>query len=318
MQYYKESSLSSSEVFKGLNELSEVSQTNKAINLIKNIEPVTIDQIEPAYIQIKQYPNLLSRSAIKAFDRGEIVLIYNKNVEQRMTQAIPFLTFRKGDKYITYLFMDKYISENQDGTLNVTVSVLHDFMTSALISNALKTDYQKLLNNNFLEDILPKLYSKFFTRIVNREFLLTADKVLFDSVTYYVSKFFLIKIFESAANEDGIENIIMSDLKFIDDLKYNEIYQTYKNASPNSVSELIQLLTTVSPRMSSYKYPTFLSQWMNYFYLPATLGIDNIEYLIFMIICLLGGNNVVSIAASEIVKETKGMVSFKPELMKLL
>lgn len=318
MAYYKESTLSSSEVFKGLNELGEISQINKAINLIKNIEPVSIEQIEPAYIQIKQYPNLLSRNAIKAFDRGEIVLLYNKNVEQRMTQAIPFLTFRKSNKYITYLFMDKYISENSDGSLNVTVSVLNDFMTSALISNAIKTDYQKLLNNDFLENILPKIYSKFFTRIVNREFLITADKVLFDTVNYYISKFFLIKIFETSANEDGIENIITSDLKYIDDLKYNEIYQNYQTASPNTVSELIQLLSTISPRMKSYKYPTFLSQWINYFYLPATLAVDNIEYLLFMIITLLGGNNVVSIAASEVVKETKGMVSFIPELLKLL
>lgn len=318
MKYYKESSLSSSEVFKGLNELSEISQTNKAINLIKNIEPVTIEQIEPAYIQIKQYPNLLSRSAVKAFDRGEIVLLYNKNVEQRMTQAIPFLTFRKSGSYITYLFMDKYISENEDGSLNVNVSVLHDFMTSALISNALKTDYQKLLNNSFLESILPKLYSQFFMRIVNREFLITADKVLYDTVKYYISKFFLIKIFETTANDDGIENIITSDLKYIDDLRYNEIYENYKIKSPNCVSELIQLLSTASSRMSSMNYASFISQWMNYFYLPATLAIDNIEYLIFMVLSLIGGNNVISIAASEVVKETKGMVSFKPELMKLL
>ena len=44
---------------------------------------------------------------------------------------------------------------------------------------------------------------------------------------------------------------------------------------------------------------------------------DNIEYFIFMIIAILGGNNIVSIAPSELVKETKNINNFKPELIKL-
>lgn len=316
--FYKESTLTSSEVFKGINEIGEVTQTAKAVNLIKNLEPIKVEEIEPAYIQIKQYPNLLSRSAIKAFDRGEIILLYNKNAEARMSHAIPFLTFRKGNSYVTYVFLDKYMTENDDGTKNINASVLHDFLVSAVISNSLKNDYQKLLNNMFLESILPKLYSRFVTRIINREFLITSDKVLFDIVNYYIGKFFLINIFETAANEDGIENILSEDFKALDDLKYNEVYQNYKTASPNSISALLELISQTSPRLKSLKFPNFLSQWMNYYYLPATLAVDNIEYLIFMIIALLGGNNVVSIAASEIVKETKNIISFKPELMKLL
>jgi len=48
------------------------------------------------------------------------------------------------------------------------------------------------------------------------------------------------------------------------------------------------------------------------------LAIDNIEYLIFMIICLLNGNNIININASDIVKETKGIKDFRGELLKLI
>jgi hypothetical protein len=48
------------------------------------------------------------------------------------------------------------------------------------------------------------------------------------------------------------------------------------------------------------------------------LAIDNIEYLIFMMITLINGNNIISIAASDIVKEAKNIKSFREELLKLI
>lgn len=313
-----ESTLKSSLVFSELNEMSPESIFQKAVLLIKNLPPVKMQEIESAYVQIKGFSNSLARSAIKEFDQGKIVLLYNKNVAQRMTLAVPFFTFKKQDDYVTYVFMDKYMSESKDGGYSVNTSALYDLLVSALISNAIKRNYNRLANSSYLEKTLCSLYTKFVTRIINREFSIISDKVLYDKVSFWIGKFFLTKIFETPLNETAVTELLKRDIRYAEELQINEMIANYNQANPQNVRDLIELIKTGSPRLSSLNYASFVSQWVNYFYSSALLGIDNIEYLIFMVICLLGGNNIISIAGSEMVKETKGILQFKPELLKLL
>ena len=70
--------------------------------------------------------------------------------------------------------------------------------------------------------------------------------------------------------------------------------------------------------MRSAHLGTLLNDWINYYYIPSTLAVDNIEYLIFMCITLLAGNNIINISASDVVKETKNIKSFRGELLKLI
>lgn len=70
--------------------------------------------------------------------------------------------------------------------------------------------------------------------------------------------------------------------------------------------------------MKSLNLGTFLSDWINYYYPQSMLAVDNIEYLVFMIICLLSGNNIINISAGDIVKEAKSIKQFRGELLKLI
>jgi hypothetical protein len=70
--------------------------------------------------------------------------------------------------------------------------------------------------------------------------------------------------------------------------------------------------------MKSLTLGVFLSDWINYYYAPSMLAIDNIEYLIFMVNALLSGNgSLVNISACDIVKDTKNIKSIRSELLKL-
>lgn len=315
---YNESSLTDSEVFKGINEMGAVSQKDKAINLIKNAQILTPQDIEGAYVQVKQYPNTLSRTAVKAFENGKIVLLYNTNPASRMTQAIPFLTFLKGKSHITYIFMDRYVSTSRDGVLSIQSSLLHDLLISAIVANALKDNYAKLVNSMYLQKMLTTLYTKFMTRIINRDYSVAADKQVYDIVNYWIGKFFLYNIFQSVDSKDGLEKLLSNNFKYIDEIKYSEIRKTYELKDPKNLTGLMELLKEATPRMNSLTLPSFMSSWIDYYYISSLLAMDNVEYLIFMILCLLGGNNIISVAATEMVKDTRGITSFKEELIKIL
>lgn len=315
---FNESTLATSEVFNGIAEMSGSDPKEKAIKLIKTARTLTNEDIEGAYIQIKQYPNTLSRAALKAFDEEKIVLKYNNVQALSVTQALPFITFNTPRGYITYVFMDKYIQPTRDGILNVQAPVLHDLLTAALIANRLKTNYDLLASNQFLQRILMEIYTKFVCRILNREYSIAAEKVVNETIQYWTNKFFLTRIFGASDTPENIETISSKNFKYMDEMKLSEIKRKYDEVDPTKISELLELIKTASPRMKTLSLGTFLSSWINYYYIPSMLAVDNIEYLIFMILALLSGNNIISIASAEIVKETKNIKTLKEELLKLI
>lgn len=317
---YMESTLGSSEIFTGINDSGgDNNTTQRAISLIKTAKKLTNEDIETAYISVRQISDTLTRSAMKAFDEQKTVLVYNNVPTLSVTQALPFITFKdKNGGYTTYVFMDKYISISRDGVMNVSAPVLRDILTGALIANGLKRNYSNLTSNQYLQKVLTDIYSKFFTRIINREFSVAADKPLFDSIQYWVKKFFLVRIIGATDTSENIESIANNHFKSMDEISYEDIRKKYADADPVNISGLLELIKGSSPRMKSLNLRTFLSNWINYYYVPSMLAVDNIEYLIFMIITLLNGNNIISISASDIVKEAKNIKSLRGELLKLI
>lgn len=324
---FYESSLATSEIFNGNpdkgnpginNADANMTIQQKAINLIKNAKHLKNEDIEAAYISVKQITDTLTREAMKAFDDERIVLLYNNVPSLSINQALPFITFKTPRGYITYVFVDKYITISREGVMNMQAPVLRDLLTGALIANGLKQNYHILASSQYMQKLLTEVYNKFFTRVLNREFSIAADKVVFDTVQYWINKFFLTRILNSNDTPENIELLAKSHFKFIDEIKYDEIKNQYNSINPEKVSDLLEVIKLATPRMRTLNLGTFLSNWINYYYVPSMLAVDNIEYLIFMMITLLNGNNIISIAASDIVKEAKNIKSFRGELLKLI
>lgn len=316
---YMESTLSGSEIFKGINDAGKgETTTQKAINLIKTAKHLTNEDIEAAYIQVRMITDTLTREAMRAFDDGRIILIYNNVPALSVTQALPFITFKTKNGYVTYVFMDKYISITRDGVMNLQAPILRDLLIGALIANGLKSNYEILATSQYLQKVLMEVYNKFVTRILNRQFSIAADKIVFDTVQYWINKFFLTRIYGANDTPENIEKLSTSHFKYIDELKADDIKREYESADPSKFSELLELIKTASPRMKALNLGSFLSDWINYYYVPSMLAVDNIEYLIFMVMTLLSGNNIISIAASDIVKEAKNIKSIRSELLKLI
>lgn len=313
---YMESKLSDSEIFQGLAEINK-DVISKAINLIKNSKHLTVEDIETSIIQLKQISESLTVKALRAFENGDIVLIYNNVPKLSLTQTLPFLTFKTKDKYITYIFMDRFISITRDGVLNLSATILRDLLCAGLIANGLKYNYGAFASNQYLAKTLMSIYTQFCFRIINKDYSIASDKIIYDSVQYYINRFFLENIFNLSDTPENIHILSSKHFKYIDEIQSNGLKENYENLHPSKFSELLSLLSEVSPRMKNINKSTFLSSWINYYYTPSMMAVDNIEYIILMILCLLNGNNIINVNASDIVKETKGIKDLRGELLKI-
>jgi hypothetical protein len=319
MSYYTESSLGTSAVYKGINETSTgKSAQDKAIDLIKNAQKLSNTDIEAAYIQVKMITDTLTMAAVKAFNEGKVVLLYNNVASLSTSQALPFMTVKTSRGYVTYVFMDKWIKIGRDGVMNLSAPILRDLLIGATISNGLRNNYDNLVSNVFLQRLLMDIYCQFVLRIINREFSIMSDKLVLDDIRYVINKFFLIHIFGTKDDPDTIEKLAVSTTKSIDQTEIMRIKGIYDQINPTTVMEMLNTLKEFSPRLKTIAWPSFISDWINYYYVPSMLATDTIDYLIFMVLTLLSGNNIISIAASDIVKEAKGIKNFRGELLKLV
>jgi len=195
---------------------------------------------------------------------------------------------------------------------------LRDFLISGAISNGVKENYRKLSSNQFLTKILTEIYTKLFIRVINREYSIGANKQLFDTVQYWISRFFLERVIESADSKENIEKLAASVYKYTDEVMAAQNQQMYDKANITKLSHLLEIINNAAPRMRTLQLGTFLNAWNDFYYSPSLLAIENIEYFIFMVLALLSGNNIVNISSSDVVKEAKGIKNFKQELEKLL
>lgn len=317
VKIYTESSLINSEVYQGIEE--ELKIKNKAVELINNSKRIKNSDVEAAYITIKQMTDSLTREALKAFDNERIVMLYNTVPSLSMTQAMPFMTFKTKKGYVTFIFADKYITTTRDGVTKIEPSVFRDLLIGALIANGIKNDYSNLATNQYLSKILMEIYEKLFTRILNREFAIASDKITYDKVRFYINKFFLINIFSTSDEMSNIDKLATAHVKYLDEVQIIDCKNKYNDANVTKLSELLGLIKEESSRMKGLSLSMLLNDWVNYYYAPSMMAVDNIEYLIFMTICLLSGNGaIVNIAASDIVKEAKNIKSYRGELLKLI
>ena len=320
IKLYSESSLGTSEVFKQINNVDGgESIQQKAMDLGKTGKHLSVEDIEAAYISVKQVTDSLTRLAIKEFDKQKVILIFNEDPSKSITKTLPFITFKtKSGSHVTYVFMKQYITIGRNGIINLQPAVLRDLLIAAAIANGIRSDYTKLSSNTFIRDTLTMLYTEFMTRIINRQYAIKSDRIAFDSLQYWIRKFFMLRIFGSNDTPDNIERVATKDLKYLEQIQLEEVKRSYDDANPTVFSELLELLKNASSRMKTLNQARFYSDWVNYYGIPSMLAMDNVEYLIFMITSLQAGNNIISIAASDIVKECKTIKGLREELLKLI
>lgn len=312
---YMESTLNDSEIYQRF-KTQGMDPVPKAVNLIRTAKHLTNEDIEAAYISVKQITDTLTREALKAFDSGKTVLIYNPTPSLSVTQSIPFITFKSPN--VTYVFVDKYITVSREGVLTMKPTDLRDLLIGAVISSGIKKDYTRMSSNQYLMKVFNEIYVKMFTRILNRQFSIAANKTIFDTIQYWISRFFLLRVLGANDTPENIEKMATSHFKYIDELAYDEMKQKYEAVNPMNITELLEMLKETSPRMKTLDLPSFLSNWINYYYPPATMAVDSMEYFIFVVMTLLSGNGIINISAGDIVKETKSIKSLRAELLKLI
>jgi hypothetical protein len=311
-----EASLESSYVYKSFNVSNGVIE--KIVKCIKTGVPLDKEYIEEQYFQIKKTViSPLSVRVLEAFDNGLIELLYSKEV--KVGVSIPFIV-RKGEggKVIATVFIGSFATLDKDNNLNIPVKQLYGLMESAYIALMMQTNPMKIQRNVGLMKICQDVYVEMMIRILNRDYALTMDKQLYDKCRYCFSKFFLTFVWEYP-NKDLIDAYAKSGLDNITPLDLDMLKVAYDGFGVNDLKSLLEFMKGLAPRMADLNVRYFLERFVATYHGSSIISVDYLPYLFFVITNVILSTFLIGQAAlSDIIKNTKNIGKFYPELSKLI
>ena len=314
-QVFTEASLSESFIFKKLNDSSTI--TSRIADIIRTGNVVERSFIEEQYSQIsKTHLSPLSGKVLDAFDKDDIMLIYNKAVH--LTVAVPFIVMQFKGKFRALIFIADFSSLTKDGTaLNIEMKKLYTLMEAGYVALRYYTNAMPYQRSSVIAKLTAAVYAEMGLRILNKEFALSLDKNSYDMVNYAMSRFYLSNIFGMTSAE-VIDSYARGTCKSPDHITLDTVQAMYDDAAIDTLEDLLKFFVKCYPKMERLTFRYYFERWISSYMMGATLAIDNFPYLYYVMLSVLIGSFMINNQAlNDPIKNMKGMQHFHGEIARV-
>ena len=317
-----EATMEDSFIFQKFNDNREL--TTKMISYIKGATVIGEEFLQEQLLQIKKSRiSPLVDKVLEAYANGSIEILFNKNI--KVPISTPYIIRR--DPSFTgniqnikaTIFIANYATiAKQSMALNIPMKNLYVLMESAYISMYIHTHPTVLQRNYGLMKVMCSVYTEMFTRILSRDYAITLDQNLNDSSKFIISKFFLEKLWE-LKNPDVIFNTAQINIQNPNVHELRLVSDAYDEAHVENVSDMLMQIKNLDSRMADLSVQLIIQRFMMTFNGGAVIAIDYLPYLFYVIInTLLGGFLLSQTTLSDIIKNSKYIKQFYPELAKMI
>lgn len=313
---FLESSMEDSFIYRSFN--ASNSLIEKIVKYLKTGVALDRNYIEEQYFQMKKVMmSPMSQRVLEAYDNGQIELLYSREV--KVGQAFPFIVRRSPNGgVVATIFISSFATIDKNDNLSIPVKQLYGLLESAYVAYQMQVNPLKIQRHVGLMKICSVIYTQMMMRILNKEYALNLDKVLYDKVVYCITRFFVDKVWEYP-NKDLVNAYACSGLDNIDQLDLDLLKTGYDNSDIKDINDCIMFIKTLSPRMADLNTRYFIERFIYTFHGSSIMSIDYLPYVFFVIINVILGTFLISQAAlNDIIKNTKNVNKFYLELSKLI
>ena len=315
--YVCENTMEDSLVYKTFNQANGV--VDKIVKYLSSGVPLDKSYIEDQYAIIRRGAGIspLSQKVLEAFNNGDIEIVWNNT--EKVGVAMPFIVRRKSDgKVVSTIFINAFATIKDDSILVIPAKQLYGLMEGAYIALKLQTDPVKVMKNAELMMTTASVYTEMMARILNKEYALTLDKVLYDKVCYCIKRFYLECVWEYP-NTGLVSNYASSDLKYIQQFDLDALDATYSKMEIKTIANLLEFVKSLSPRMNDLNLRYYIERFIKTYHGSSILSIDYLPYVFFVITNVVMSTFLVSqTALNDIIKNTKNINRFYSELARVM
>lgn len=315
LSFVNESSMEDSFIYRSFNASNGL--IDKIVKYIKTSVKLDRTYFEEQYFQMKK-TNItpLTSKVIDAFDNGSIEILFSK--ETKVGVSIPFIVRKDGNNVVATIFISSFATIDKNDDLNIPVKQLYALMECAYIALQMQTQPMKIQRNVALMKLCTEAYTQMIIRILNKDYSLVMDNILYDKTVYAVSRFFIERIWEYP-NKGLIDSYSSSGLQYIEELDLSLTKTSYDSADIKDINDLMNFIKTLSPRMKDLSIRYFIERFINTYHASAIMCLDYLPYVFFVIVNIMISSFLISQSAlGDVIKNIKGMNKFYIELSKLI
>lgn len=321
MNVFNESTLSDSYIYGLFN--NDLTMTKRIAEAVKNGLVIDSSYIQEQILQIKRTRlSPLVDNVLKAYEDGNILLIYSKII--KIPRFIPFVVLKMGNTNKVVIFVNNHgiITDSGvvDGGKSLTVPMkdLYVLMEGAYLALSYYSYPVKFQRSIGLMKLTNNIYTTMILNILNKEYGLSMNQELFNTVSFCISRFYLERVW-GLDNRDLIFNYALQTCtNFVNKSALTITNDEYTQANIDSIDKLIIFIKNVSPRLNALNTRYFTECYINLYKDIALLSMDTLPYFIFTLSATYCGSFMVNQPKlSDIIKNTKGSNIFYNELSKL-
>lgn len=322
MNEHRISTLTDSYIYSMFN--VDLTMTKRIAEAVKTGTILDSSYIQEQIIQIKRTRvSPLIDNVIKAYEDGNILLVYSDKV--KTTQAVPFVVLKMGGKNKVAIFINNYGSITDNGAvnggtyLNIPMKDLYVLMEGAYIAWSYYEYPTKFQRSIGLMKVTNQIYNSMFVQILNREYSLSMDQDLFNTVSFCISRFYLERLW-CMDNHDVVYAYALQTCTATANRNTLAVVDSqYTDANIKTVDQLFEFLNKLSPRLETATIRYFVERYLNEYKYPALLSMDVMPYFLFTVAAAYCGSFIIKQEKIyNIIKTTKNANIFYSELSKLV
>lgn len=268
--------LSQTALYTKFDQTSQLTASVKAELQQANANIVTPDSIKEIVSLMRLNGDAIVKKAVDAFQKGKIVIIFNKNTS-KIPPNLPFIIINQKTGPTAFIFADKVV--NKIDAPNEYTNLMA-VLEAAYLALLLNISPDSFLMNNQLMLTLCNIYTIMVAAPLEQRLYMKGDN-LNKAMIYIISYFYKMFRGDNISADNIPYKRIMSDK--IDPMVVSQIVEEVKSNQDNSFMSLIKMITKINP----IRYKDLDAMYMSYF--TSTCGVslifalENIGYLFLLI-----------------------------------
>ena len=163
------------------------------------------------------------------------------------------------------------------------------------------------------------IYNTMFIQILNREYSLSMDQELFNTVSFCISRFYLERLWGMDNHDVIFAYAAQTCTATVNKNNLSIVDNAYTQANIKTVDQLFEFFKKLSPRLETSTIRYFVERYLNEYKQPALLSMDVLPYFLFTLCAAYCGSFIIKQEKIyNIIKNTKNANIFYNELAKLV
>lgn len=267
-------------VYKMLNTNNKVS--NNIGKLLTEGKRLDKSNLEEAMMVInKNFKFPLKQQVLKAFEEGELVLMFAPTTV-RMPNTLPFFLTRGGNgQVVSVVSVDLYGSMNQKGDVHIDPKKLYTIMEAAYLSRKYYLQNQKYITNRSVIDAC-NIYANMIIKPLNKKYSLNVDRNKMHKVQFLAAKFYLINVL-GLKDGDIVNNYAISVCKNGNPILLREVDSLMEPGDYKDISTFITALSSdlLNLGMKDLTVRGFLEAFIHMYDGSTVLGLELFPYFLY-------------------------------------